>query len=200
MLWDETHTISAGPGGCIQAWKLDPDIVVIGKSIGSGIAAGTYGLRNDIGTRLTTASDVDLVDCGGIGGTLAGNALSLCAMRATLENVLTDEAFAKMLALGRRFYEGCVNVIVKHQVLQGMDEDDHGNADDDDDDDDGDDDVLMIIIMTMTVMLQVPWSVVRLGARVEYCFTSPAPRNGSQAYRLANPLIEEWLHMFFVNR
>ncbi len=33
MLWDETHTISAGPGGCIQAWKLDPDIVVIGKSI-----------------------------------------------------------------------------------------------------------------------------------------------------------------------
>lgn len=144
MLWDETHTISAGPGGCIQAWKLDPDIVVIGKSIGSGIAAGTYGLRNDIGTRLTTASDVDLVDCGGIGGTLAGNALSLCAMRATLENVLTDDAFAKMLVLGRRFYEGCVNVIVKHQV---------------------------------------PWSVVRLGARVEYCFTSPAPRNGSQAYR-----------------
>ena len=42
MLWDETHTISAGPGCCIQAWKLDPDIVVIGKSIGSGIAAGTY--------------------------------------------------------------------------------------------------------------------------------------------------------------
>ena len=181
MLWDETHTISAGPGGCIQAWKLDPDIVVIGKSIGSGIAAGTYGLRSDIGSRLTSASDVDLVDCGGIGGTLAGNALSLCAMRATLENVLTDDAFAKMLLLGRRFYEGCVNVIVKHQV---------------------------------------PWSVVRLGARVEYCntpplisrciivtfcfarycFTSPAPRNGSQAYRLANPLIEEWLHMFFANR
>ncbi len=102
MLWDETHTISAGPGGCIQAWKLDPDIVVIGKSIGSGIAAGTYGLRSDIGSRLTSASDVDLVDCGGIGGTLAGNALSLCAMRATLENVLTDDAFAKMLALGRR--------------------------------------------------------------------------------------------------
>ena len=113
MLWDETHTISAGPGGCIQAWKLDPDIVVIGKSIGSGIAAGTFGLRSDIGTRLITASDVDLVDCGGVGGTLAGNALSLCAMRATLEHVLTDEAFARMLSLGRRFYEGCVNVIVK---------------------------------------------------------------------------------------
>ncbi|MEY2435653.1 MAG: glutamate-semialdehyde -aminomutase, partial [Acidimicrobiaceae bacterium] len=27
---DETHTFSAGPGGCTQAWGLDPDIVTIG--------------------------------------------------------------------------------------------------------------------------------------------------------------------------
>ena len=32
---DETHTISVGPGGATQAWDLDPDIFVIGKSIGA---------------------------------------------------------------------------------------------------------------------------------------------------------------------
>ena len=32
--------------------------------------------------------------------------LSLAAMRATLDEVLTDEAFARMIALGERFEPG----------------------------------------------------------------------------------------------
>ena len=40
---------------------------------------------------------------GGIGGTLAGNALSLAAVRATLAEVLTEEAFARMIRLAARF-------------------------------------------------------------------------------------------------
>jgi glutamate-1-semialdehyde 2,1-aminomutase len=55
-------------------------------------------------------------DVGGIGGTLAGNALSLAAMRATLESVLTDEAFARMIALGERFEEGVGRVLASHDV------------------------------------------------------------------------------------
>jgi glutamate-1-semialdehyde 2,1-aminomutase len=43
----------------------------------------------------------------GIGGTLAGNALSLASVRATLAEVLTDEAFKHMIALTERF-EGAV--------------------------------------------------------------------------------------------
>jgi hypothetical protein len=45
----------------------------------------------------------DESDTGGIGGTLAGNALSLAAMRATLEHVLTEDAFTHMIALAERF-------------------------------------------------------------------------------------------------
>ena len=39
-------------------------------------------------------------------GTVTGNALSVAAMRATLEHVLTDEAFARMTTLGSRFTRG----------------------------------------------------------------------------------------------
>jgi glutamate-1-semialdehyde 2,1-aminomutase len=53
----------------------------------------------------------DYQDVGGIGGTLAGNALSVAAMRATLEHVLTDEAYARMIPLGERFAGGVQGVI-----------------------------------------------------------------------------------------
>ncbi|MBS1196146.1 MAG: hypothetical protein H6R33_866, partial [Actinobacteria bacterium] len=53
-------------------------------------------------------------DVGGIGGTLAGNALSLAAMRATLAEVLTEEAFARMIPLGERLEQGVCGVIEAH--------------------------------------------------------------------------------------
>ncbi|MGW1725716.1 transaminase [Streptomyces sp. NPDC002306] len=103
---DETHTFSAGPGGCTAAWDLEPDVLTIGKAIGGGIPAGAYGLSADLAERLLARADLDLVDMGGVGGTLAGNALSVAAMRATLEHVLTDQAFAHMSQLSERFEAG----------------------------------------------------------------------------------------------
>ncbi|MGW7822154.1 transaminase [Streptomyces puniciscabiei] len=106
LINDETHTFSAGPGGCTAAWDLEPDLLTIGKAIGGGIPAGAYGLSAELADRLLARSDLDLVDMGGVGGTLAGNALSVAAMRATLEHVLTDEAFARMTTLSERFEAG----------------------------------------------------------------------------------------------
>ncbi|MET9451383.1 transaminase [Streptomyces cinerochromogenes] len=103
---DETHTFSAGPGGCTAAWELAPDLLTIGKAIGGGIPAGAYGLSAELAERLLARTDLDLVDMGGVGGTLAGNALSVAATRATLEHVLTDEAFARMSRLAERFEAG----------------------------------------------------------------------------------------------
>ncbi|MFJ8137534.1 transaminase [Streptomyces sp. NPDC096013] len=106
LINDETHTFSAGPGGCTAAWDLEPDLLTIGKAIGGGIPAGAYGLSAELADRLLGRADLDLVDMGGVGGTLAGNALSVAAMRATLEHVLTDEAFAHMAKLSERFAAG----------------------------------------------------------------------------------------------
>ncbi|OIK27897.1 aspartate aminotransferase family protein [Streptomyces malaysiense] len=106
LINDETHTFSAGPGGCTGAWDLEPDMLTIGKAIGGGIPAGAYGLSAELADRLLARGDLDLVDMGGVGGTLAGNALSVAATRATLEHVLTEEAFARMGKLCERFEAG----------------------------------------------------------------------------------------------
>jgi glutamate-1-semialdehyde 2,1-aminomutase len=111
LMIDETHTLSAGPGGCTRAWGLDPDIVTLGKSIGGGIPAGAYGLLPELAERVLADREADLEDVGGVGGTLAGSALSVAAMRATLESVLTDDAFARMVELGARFEQGVRGVL-----------------------------------------------------------------------------------------
>lgn len=109
LMIDETHTFSTGWGGATRAWGLQPDIFVIGKSIGGGIPCGAYGITEEVAravTRHTDAGEADIVDVGGVGGTLAGNALSTAAMRATLGEVLTEDAFAHMTELATAFTKG----------------------------------------------------------------------------------------------
>jgi glutamate-1-semialdehyde 2,1-aminomutase len=116
LLIDETHTISAGPGGCTEAWGLEPDIFVIGKSIGGGLPSGAYGITEAVADAVRNHPEADLVDVGGVGGTLAGNALSTAAMRATLGEVLTDTNFEHMITLATRFREGVERVLEKYDV------------------------------------------------------------------------------------
>jgi glutamate-1-semialdehyde 2,1-aminomutase len=116
LINDETHTFSAGPGGATAAWDLDPDIVTLGKAIGGGIPVGAYGLTSELAASINATEGLDLVDVGGVGGTLAGNALSLAATRATLEEVLTDDAFGRMTALATRFADGVRDIIDAHAL------------------------------------------------------------------------------------
>ncbi len=161
LLIDETHTISAGPGGCTAAWGLQPDIFVIGKSIGGGIPSGAYGVTQEVADRITAHEEADLVDVGGVGGTLAGNVLSTAAMRATLGDVLTDKAFDHMITLATRFREGVEATLAEHDV---------------------------------------PWTIAQLGARAEYRFVSPAPRNGTESAAAHDDDLEEYLHLYMSNR
>ena len=103
LVIDETHTLSAGPGGCTAAWSLDPDIVTVGKAIGGGMPAAAFGVSAELGERIAARTGADYEDAGGIGGTLAGNALSLAATRATLEHVLTEGAYETTIPLAERF-------------------------------------------------------------------------------------------------
>jgi glutamate-1-semialdehyde 2,1-aminomutase len=113
---DETHTICAGPGGCTKEWKLDADFVVFGKPIGSGIPGSAYGVTEEVAKRISARIELEDCDVGGIGGTLAGNALSLAAMRATLENVLTAAAYKTMIPLAKRFNDGVAAEIKKNAL------------------------------------------------------------------------------------
>jgi glutamate-1-semialdehyde 2,1-aminomutase len=111
LINDETHTFSAGPGGATAAWNLEPDVLTIGKSIAGGIPIGAYGLSASLADALTARADLDLVDMGGVGGTLAGNPVSLAAARATLSSVLTEEAFTGMIATATAFADGVRKLI-----------------------------------------------------------------------------------------
>lgn len=161
LLIDETHTISVGPGGATTSWDLVPDIFVIGKCIGGGIPTGAYGITRELADRINTHAEADLIDVGGVGGTLAGNVLTTAAMRATLEEVLTPPAFDHMISLATHFREG-VEATLSHY--------------------------------------DIPWSITQLGARAEYRFIRPAPRNGTESAAAGAPETEEYLHLFMANR
>lgn len=161
LIIDETHTICTGPGGYTAEYGLEPDVLTIGKPIGSGIPCGAYGVTHEIAERIAAATSLREADVGGVGGTLAGNALSLAAIRATLAAVLTDEAYDRMIPLAERLEAGVQSVI------------DHHDA---------------------------PWHVKRLGCRVEYRFQPDPPRNGSEAAASEDPLLDEYLHLYCLNR
>lgn len=99
LIHDETHTICEGPGGMTARRGLRPDAVVVGKTIGAGIPAGAFGMTEELSKKVRDSLHLEHIDVGGVGGTLAGNALSLAAMRATLTEVLTAEALERMEAL-----------------------------------------------------------------------------------------------------
>jgi glutamate-1-semialdehyde 2,1-aminomutase len=113
LIIDETHTICAGPGGYTAAHTLAPDMVTIGKPIGGGVPGAAYGMSTAVAERVRESIRIEEADTGGIGGTLAGNALSLAAMRATLDHVLTASAFARAIPLAKRWASGVHQVITE---------------------------------------------------------------------------------------
>ena len=113
---DETHTISVGPGGMTALHGLQPDVLTIGKAIAGGIPTGTFGMTDEFANRIRAKVERELIDTGGIGSTLAGNALSLAAMRATLTEVLTDVAFTHMVELGQLWCDGVDAAIIEFNL------------------------------------------------------------------------------------
>ncbi len=113
LVIDETHTLCCGPGGYTAAHGLEPDFLTIGKPIGGGIPTGAYGFSAEVADRILAATFWKEADVGGVGGTLAGNALSLAAVRATLAEVLTPEAFKHMIGLAERFEAAVAETIAE---------------------------------------------------------------------------------------
>jgi glutamate-1-semialdehyde 2,1-aminomutase len=162
LVIDETHTICAGPGGYTATHGLQPDFITIGKPLAAGLPAAAYGMSADVAAMARGMPEfTETSDTGGIGGTLSGNALSLAAMRVTLAEVLTADAFERMIPLAERFEEGVAEVLDAHRL---------------------------------------PWHVTRLGCRVEYAFSDPPPRTGSEAAAAQDAELSRYLHLHALNR
>jgi glutamate-1-semialdehyde aminotransferase len=116
LVIDEAHTHSFAYGGLTREWGLTPDIVVLGKGLGSGIAFGAYGMRAELAELSARHLEGDGAVGSGlaIGGTTYGNALALAAARAALEHHLTPEAYARTAQCGARLGRGLEKLFRAH--------------------------------------------------------------------------------------
>jgi glutamate-1-semialdehyde 2,1-aminomutase len=114
LIVDETHTICAGPGGCTREWGLRPDMFVIGKTIGSGVPVAAYGMTDALAERIEAMQRDEGIDVSGVGGTLAGNAVSLAAVRATLEHALQPGDFSHSNRLAEAWARGVHDAFSAH--------------------------------------------------------------------------------------
>ena len=116
LIIDETHTLCAGPGGMTLRDGLEPDAVVLGKTIAGGIPAGAFGMTADFATRVRESLELEDIDVGGVGGTLAGNAVSMAGIKATLGEVLTAEVYPSMFARATEWTEGVQAALDEFEV------------------------------------------------------------------------------------
>lgn len=111
LLIDETHTISTGPGGYTKAFGLEPDLFVLGKPVAGGVPASVWGMSEEAASRYAAYGNAKEAGYSGMGTTLSANPLQFAAMRATLEEVMTQENYAHMARLAARLDAGLAAVI-----------------------------------------------------------------------------------------
>ena len=118
LLIDETQTMKAAHGGLTREYGLEPDLFVLGKSLGGGVPFAAYGMNDEIAALIERKHDAYLisgteVDYVALGGTMWANAISIAAARAMLEHVLTEEAYAHTRKMGARLADGIESAIRK---------------------------------------------------------------------------------------
>jgi glutamate-1-semialdehyde 2,1-aminomutase len=111
LLIDETHTISTGPGGYTKAFGLEPDLFVLGKPVAGGVPASVWGMSEAVASRYAAYNQTKEPGYSGMGTTLSANPLQFAAMRATLEEVMTEQNYAHMERLARKLEAGQAAVI-----------------------------------------------------------------------------------------
>jgi glutamate-1-semialdehyde 2,1-aminomutase len=127
LIIDETHTISTGPGGCTRAWNLEPDFLTLGKPIAGGVPCAVFGCTAQMAESMRQArARANAGSHGhghsGMGTTLSANALAMHCMRANLEEVMTDAAYAHMLPLAARLAAGFRALIAGHGLAWSVTE------------------------------------------------------------------------------
>lgn len=162
-LWvlDETHTLGSGPGGYARMHGLQPDLLVVGKAVAGGVPCAVYGFGDALAQRMAAAREAAPAGHSGIGTTLAGSLLALAALQASLDEVMTDAAWAAMLAAAARLEAALQGVLQRHAL---------------------------------------PWSVTRLGTRLELQYGRTPPRDAQQARAAFDEPLERALHLYLLNR
>jgi glutamate-1-semialdehyde 2,1-aminomutase len=106
LIIDETHTQSSGRGGFAQAHGLPADMLVVGKCVAGGMPTAVWGLSAPVAERFAAYQDTREGGHSGMGTTLSANPMQFACLVATLSEVATAEAYARMDKGAARLAEG----------------------------------------------------------------------------------------------
>jgi glutamate-1-semialdehyde 2,1-aminomutase len=108
LTFDEVKTgLTAGPSGATGTSGVTPDLICLAKAIGGGVSVAAIGGVPEVMAMIADGR-YDQV------GTFNGNPLAIGSARATLEQILTDDAYAHLYRLRDRMRAGIEEVIDRH--------------------------------------------------------------------------------------
>ncbi len=108
LIFDEVKTgLCIAAGGATESFGVDPDMVTLAKALGGGLPSGAIGGSEEV---MASVRDGRVYQV----GTYNGNPLSMAAARASLEQVLTPEAYTHLDSLNDRIVGGCQDVIDRY--------------------------------------------------------------------------------------
>jgi glutamate-1-semialdehyde 2,1-aminomutase len=110
LIFDEVKTgFTTGPGGVTAASGVIPDMVCLAKALGGGISVAAIGGTTAVMAAIADGRYEQV-------GTFNGNPLAMAATRATLTEVLTDDAYRHLNALADRLRSSLGSVIDNHSA------------------------------------------------------------------------------------
>jgi glutamate-1-semialdehyde 2,1-aminomutase len=109
LIFDEVKTgICTAAGGAVERYGVVPDMVTLAKALAGGLPSGAIGMSEDI-SKVVASGKVFQV------GTYNGNPLSMAAARASLEQVMTPEAYQHLDGINDKLIEKCDAVCKKYE-------------------------------------------------------------------------------------
>src|SRR3954453_901389 len=105
LIFDEVKTgLCIAPGGATERFGVLPDMVTLAKALGAGMPSGAIGGSEEV---MSVVEDGSVFQV----GTYNGNPLGMAASRASLLEVLTEEAYTHLDGLNDRILRGCPRVL-----------------------------------------------------------------------------------------
>jgi len=110
LIFDEVKTgLCIAAGGATERFGVRPDMVTLAKALGGGLPTGAIGGTEEV---------FEVVEDGSVYqvGTYNGNPLGVAAARASLEQVLTPEAYAHLDKLNDHMVGSCQAIVERYDL------------------------------------------------------------------------------------
>jgi glutamate-1-semialdehyde 2,1-aminomutase len=105
LIFDEVKTgLCVAAGGATEKFGVKPDMVTMAKALGGGLPSGAIGGTEEAMEPVLSGAVYQV-------GTYNGNPLTMAAARASLEKVLTPDAYDHLNMLNDQLQTGCDEVL-----------------------------------------------------------------------------------------